>query len=120
MYANPAPPRGLAPFARAAAICALLSPSTPPVPGHVSLLINTDSPSSEVYSGSSFTSGRLLYVARLLRASVTCHPKCQIAVCGWEGGGTSTFVNSTRTSFGERSAGTPPHVVFDVLGNWRE
>jgi hypothetical protein len=36
------------PLARASAICALVSPSTPPVPGQVSLLIKTKPPSSLV------------------------------------------------------------------------
>ena len=45
--------------------------------------------------------------------SVTCQPKCQIAVCGDVGGGVATRVNSTRTLFGAASAGSPPQLVFD-------
>jgi len=37
--------------------------------------------------------------------SVTCQPKCQIAVCGDVGGAAATFVNRTSTSFGAASAG---------------
>src|SRR5713101_5727039 len=47
-YANPAPPRGSTPLALASAICALVSPKIPPVPGQVSLLMNTAPPSSVV------------------------------------------------------------------------
>ena len=48
MYAKPPPPVGLTPLALASAICAFVRPSTPPVPGQVSLLIETEPPSSVV------------------------------------------------------------------------
>ena len=54
-----------------------------------------------------------------LRTSVTCHPKCQIAVCGCSAGGRFTLVNSTNTLFGDLSAGAPANVIFEVLGNCR-
>ena len=47
-YANPLPPAGLTPLALASAISALVSPSTLPVGGQVSLLIGTEAPSSVV------------------------------------------------------------------------
>ena len=48
--------------------------------------------------------------------SVTCQPKCQIAVCGDVAGGVATGVNRTRTSFGAASAGRPPQRVFAEPG----
>src|SRR5665213_1835943 len=93
-YANPAPCVGCTPLAFASAICDFVSPNDPPTPGHVSLLTNTDPPSSVVYSGSSFTP-RSRYSALFFCTSTTCHPKCQIAVCGAVGGGVFTLVNNT-------------------------
>src|SRR5215210_7072101 len=95
---------------------ALVNPSTPPLPGQVSLLIDTVPPSGVVYSGSSVTpSARSRAI--VARSLCTCQPKCHTAVCGCVAGGCSTFVNSTSTLFGDFNAGTPPHVDFDVLGN---
>src|SRR5438067_6266403 len=51
MYAKPAPPCGFTLFFFASSICALVNPSTPPVPGHVSLLMLTVPPSSVAYNG---------------------------------------------------------------------
>ena len=56
-------------------------------------------------------------VCRLLRTSVTCHPKCQKAVAGCVAGGVSTLVNSTQTLLGERRAGCAANTARDVLGN---
>ena len=36
--------------------------------------------------------------------SVTCQPKCQMALCGDAGGGVATLVNRTSTSLGAASA----------------
>ena len=51
--------------------------------------------------------------------SVTCQPKCQIAVCGDVGGGAATLVKRTSTLFGAASAGSPPQLVFADRGNRR-
>ena len=45
--------------------------------------------------------------------------RAQIADCGSIVGGFATLSNRISTSFGEASAGIPPHFVFDVLGNCR-
>jgi hypothetical protein len=52
-----------------------------------------------------------------LRTSVTCQPKCQIADCGAVAGAAATLLNSSRTLFGDCSAGKPPQLDFDVLAN---
>ena len=49
--------------------------------------------------------------------SVTCQPKCQMAVCGDVTGGVATLVNRIRTLVGDWSAGSPPQLAFAVLGN---
>src|SRR5689334_23697818 len=115
-YAKPAPPVGCTPFAFASAMPAFVRPSTPPVPGQVSALVNTVAPASSVYSGSNGRP-RCTYMSRLLCTSVTCHPKCQNAVCGSVAGGASTLLNRTQTLFGDFSAGFPANVAFDVLVN---
>src|SRR5258706_467091 len=51
--------------------------------------------------------------------SVTCQPKCQMAVCGDVTGGVATLVNRIRTLVGDWSAGRPPQLVCAVLGNCR-
>jgi hypothetical protein len=64
--------------------------------------------------------GNLVVIERRVwRESVTCQPKCQIAVCGEVAGAAGTLVNRTRTSFGDASAGRPPQLVFAVVGNRR-
>ena len=55
--------------------------------------------------------------ASVARTSVTCQPKCQNAVCGCVAGGVATLLNSTQTLFGDRNAGCPANVPFDVEGN---
>src|SRR5215470_14029144 len=117
IYAKPPLQVGCTPWALASAICACVRPRTPPVPGQVSLLTKTVPPLSPVYSGTSVTSGQLLYSSRRARESVTCQPKCQMAVCGDVAGGVATLVNRIRTSFGDWSAGSPPQLAFAVLGN---
>jgi hypothetical protein len=52
-----------------------------------------------------------------LRTSVTCQPKCQIADCGVVAGGVATLLNSSRTLFGDASAGRPPQLDAEVLAN---
>ena len=89
------------------------------MPGKVSLLTKTAPSSIPVKSGTSVTSGRLWYTSRRSRVSVTCQPKCQIAVCGSVGGGVATWVNRIKTLFGDCSAGSPPQVAFEVVGNCR-
>ena len=54
------------------------------------------------------------YRSSVARTSVTCHPKCQNAVCGCVAGGAATLLNSTHTLFGDRNAGCPANVPFDV------
>jgi len=49
--------------------------------------------------------------------SVTCQPKCQIAVCGDVAGAVATLLNRTRTSFGAASADRPPQLAFADFGN---
>ena len=48
MYPKPPVRVGCTPVALASAICAFVRPGTPPVPGHVSLLMKTEPPSSVV------------------------------------------------------------------------
>src|SRR5438309_1819226 len=107
------------PFFFASASCALVRPSVLPTLGQVSLLINTEPPSSVVYSGCTLISGRRLKLCTAACESVTCQPKCQIALCGVLAGGWSTLSNSTITSLGENSAIWPPQLPLDVLGNCR-
>ena len=63
---------------------------------------------------------RYAEVRHVLRASATCQPKCQIALCGAVGGGRSTLVNNTITLFGDSNAGNPAHSPLVQLGNWRQ
>src|SRR6266566_5487873 len=79
-YPKPPVRVGCTPLVLASAICAFVKPGVRPMLGQVSLLTETEPPSSVVYSGRSGTSGRPLYVSRLARVSVTCQPKCQIAL----------------------------------------
>jgi len=104
-------------LALASAICAFVKPGVGPALGQVSLLTNTEPPSSVVKRGKSVTSGRLLYDSKLARVSVTCQPKCQIAVCGDVTGAVATRLNRTRTLFGAASAGRPPQLAFAEVGN---
>src|SRR5439155_12464306 len=60
MWPKPPVRVGCTPLALASAICAFVKPGVPPVLGQVSLLTNTEPPSSVVYSGKSPTSGRPL------------------------------------------------------------
>src|SRR6267378_3834724 len=88
MYPKPPVRVGRTPLALASAICAFVKPGVRPVQD-----------------------------ARLVCVSVTCQPKCQIAVCGDVAGAATTWVKRTRTSFGAASAGNPPQRVGRDRGN---
>ena len=80
-------------LALASAICALVRPSTPPIarPGvaadqhRAALVARVERPHHDLGPGLVSLDGRL-------RESATCQPKCQIALCGADGGGASTLV----------------------------